>query len=79
MRSVNDIDHPARRVNVSVKARSVTFPGARRLGGRLPPVQVWAVYATELQPPKGEEPIAWLLLTSIPVADFSGACLVVPW
>jgi hypothetical protein len=42
-------------------------------------VQVWAVYATELQPPKGAEPIAWLLLTSLPVADFSGACLVVQW
>jgi hypothetical protein len=72
-------DRPARRVTLSVKARPVTFNGARRPGGRLPPVQLWAVYAIELKPPKGEEPIEWLLLTSVPVEDFSGACLVVQW
>lgn len=72
-------DRPSRRVILSVKARPVTFNGARRPGGRLPSVQVWAVYATELKPPKGEEPIEWLLLTSLPVEDFSRACLVVQW
>lgn len=73
------VDRPARRVTLRVKAMPVTFNGARRLGGRLPPVQVWAVYAIELNPPKGEDPIEWLVLTSLPVADFSGACLVVQW
>ncbi len=72
-------DRPARRVTLTVTALPVTFNGARRPGGRLPPVQVWAVYATELKPPKGEEPIEWLLLTSLPVEDFSRACLVVQW
>jgi hypothetical protein len=72
-------DRPARRVRLSVKAMSVTFKGARRPGGRLPPVQLWAVYAIELKPPKGEEPIEWLLLTSVPVAGFSEACTVVQW
>lgn len=72
-------DRPARRVTLSVKARPVTFHGARRPGGRLPPVQLWAVYARELKPPNGEEPIEWLLLTSILVEDFSGACLVMQW
>jgi len=72
-------DRPPRRVTVAVTARPVTFNGARRPGGRLPPVQVWAVYAAELKPPKGEEPIAWLLLTSVPVADFAGACTIVRW
>ena len=57
----------------------MTFQGARRPGGRLPPVQLWAVYARELKPPNGEEPIEWLLLTSVLVEDFSGACLVVQW
>jgi hypothetical protein len=72
-------DRPPRRVTLAVTARLVTFKGARRPGGRLPPVQVWAVYATELKPPKGEDPIEWLLLTSIPVADFAGACTIVQW
>lgn len=70
-------DRPPRRVTLSVRARPVTFYGARRPGGRLPPVQVWAVYAIERKPPKGEEPIEWLLLTSVPVADFAGACTIV--
>jgi hypothetical protein len=52
---------------------------ADRPGGRLPPVQLWAVYAIERKPPKGAEPIEWLLLTSVPVADFAEACLVVQW
>jgi hypothetical protein len=72
-------DRPARRVTLSVKARSITFKGTRRPGGRLPPVQLWAVYAREHKPPKGEEPIEWLLLTSVPVNDFAGACLVLQW
>jgi len=72
-------DRPSRRVTLSVTARSVTFHGARRPGGRLPSVQVWAVYAKEVKPPKGEDPIEWLLLTSVPVEDFAGACTVVQW
>lgn len=70
-------DRPSRRGTLSVKARAGTFKGARRPGGRLPPVPVWAVYATELKPPKGEDPIAWLLLTRVPAEDFAGACTVV--
>src|SRR5262249_7057275 len=72
-------DRPAGRITLSVKALPVTFYGARRPGGRLPPVRVWAVYAIELKPPKGEEPLEWLLLTSVPVSTFSGACLVMQW
>jgi hypothetical protein len=72
-------DRPARRVTLSVKALPVTFNGARRPGGRLPSVQVWAVYATELKPPTGEDPIEWLLLTRVPVVDFAGASTVVQW
>ncbi|HEV8718018.1 MAG TPA: hypothetical protein VGX03_35030 [Candidatus Binatia bacterium] len=36
-------DRVPRRVTLTVRAQSVTFQGARRPGGRLPPVQVWAV------------------------------------
>jgi hypothetical protein len=44
-----------------------------------PPVPVSAVYAQEPSPPQGEEPIEWLLLTSVPVTDFPRACTVVQW
>ena len=45
-------DRPPRRVTLTVTARPVTFKGARRPGGRLPPVEVWTVYAKELSLPR---------------------------
>ena len=57
--------------------RRVTFTGARRCGGRLPPVEVTVIYAKERRPPKGAEPVEWLLLTSLPVEDFPSACTAV--
>jgi hypothetical protein len=79
LRLSRQADRPSRRVTLTVTARPVTFNGARRPGGRLPSVQVWAVYAKEAKPPKGEDPIEWLLLTSVPVENFAGACTVVQW
>jgi Transposase DNA-binding/Transposase Tn5 dimerisation domain len=72
-------DRPPRPVTLAVTAKSVTFYGARRPGGKLPPVTVSAVYAQEPNPPEGEEAVEWLLLTSLPVTDFPRACLVVQW
>ena len=72
-------ERPPRPVTLWVTAKLVTFQGARRPGGRLPPVTVSAVYAQEPSPPQGEEPIEWLLLTSLPVTDFPWACTVVQW
>jgi hypothetical protein len=72
-------DRPPRQVTLRVAGKRVTCNGARRPGGRLPPVEVVAVDAKECRPPRGEEPIAWLLLTSLPVADFPSACTVVQW
>jgi hypothetical protein len=72
-------ERPPRLVTLSVTAKPVTFRGARRPGGQLPPVTVSAVYAQESCPPQGEEPIEWLLLTSLPVTDFPRACTVVQW
>jgi hypothetical protein len=72
-------DRPPRPVTLRVVVKRLTFHGARRPGGRPPPVEVVAVYAKECRPPSSEEPIAWLLLTSLPVADFPSACIVVQW
>jgi len=68
-----------RRATLAVAARRVTFAGARRCGGRLPPVEVTVIYAKERRPPKTEEPVEGLLLTSVPVEDFPSACPVVQW
>jgi DDE family transposase len=74
--------HPARppcQVTLAVTATHVTLHGARRPGGKLPPVEVSAVYAKEPSPPPGEAPVEWLFLTSVPVRDFASACTVVHW
>jgi hypothetical protein len=68
-----------RPATLAVTATPITFHGARRRGGKLPPVTVSAVYAQEPSPPPGEEPVEWLLLTSLPGTDFPRACLVVQW
>jgi hypothetical protein len=73
------LERPPRPVTLRVVVKRVTFQGARRPGGRLPPGEVVAVYAKECRPPSGEEPIEWLLLTSLPVADFPRACPGVQW
>jgi hypothetical protein len=44
-------ERPPRPVTLAVTATPVTFPGARRLGGTLPPVAVNAVYAKASSPP----------------------------
>jgi hypothetical protein len=67
-------ERPARRVTLAVRWRAVTLrPPRKRAGEQLPPVPLWAVLATELAPPAGEQPIAWLLLTTAPVATAAEA------
>jgi hypothetical protein len=73
------VDRPPRQVTLSVTAKSVTFHGARRVGGKLPPVAVNAIYAQEIDPPQDEVPIEWLLLTSLPGTDLPRAGMVVQW
>jgi len=68
-----------RQATLAVATRRVTFTGARRCGGRLPPVAVTVIYAKERRPPQGEEAVEWLLLTSLPVEDFPSACTIVHW
>jgi hypothetical protein len=51
-------DWPPRPVPLAVTAKLVTFYGARRPGGKLPPVTVSAVYAQESSPPQSEDPVA---------------------
>jgi IS4 transposase len=72
-------NRPPRQATLTVAVKPVTFNRARRPGGRLPAVEVTAVYVKECRPPKGEDPIEWLLLTSLPVEDFASACTVVQW
>ena len=66
-------ERSARTVVQEVRAMAVTPRPPFRRGGRLPAVKVWALWACEKNPPQGEEPVCWLLLTSVPVRSLATA------
>lgn len=59
----------SRRAEVDVHAAEVELRPPRRAGGRLPATTIRAALVREVDPPAGEEPVQWLLLTSLPVAS----------
>jgi hypothetical protein len=67
----------ARTVRQRLRAMEVTPRVPWRCGAPLPPVSFWAVLAEEVDPPPGEEPLRWLLLTSLEVTNFEVAQRIV--
>jgi hypothetical protein len=59
----------ARVAQISVRAVPVTIRGPARPGGKLPDVKLNIVEAVELDPPEGEEPIRWVLITTLPITS----------
>ena len=62
------------RLAISFSAVELTAPK-----GRSGSVKLWAVYARELHPPRGVEPLAWMLLTTLGVESFEQAVEKVRW
>jgi len=65
----------AREVSLTVTASRVCFRPKRSLS--VPSVSVYAVMAVEENPPEDEDPISWLLLTTIPTITFDDAVRVI--
>jgi len=63
----------ARTVRQVVRALKITPRPPHRKGMKLPQVSFWAVLAEETDPPAGEDPICWLLLTSKEVTTLEQA------
>ena len=57
----------SRTANVEVRACAMTFRPPYRPGHKLPAVTLNAVLVREVDAPEGDEPIEWLLLTSLPI------------
>lgn len=57
----------SRMAEVEVRAASVTLRGPDRSGGKLSPVAVNVVLVREIDPPSGDVPVEWLLLTTLPI------------
>lgn len=69
----------ARKATLTIQAARVKLQGPWRPGGKLPDLAVNAVLVREVNPPPGEEPIEWLLLTNLPVNTFKQVCLVIDY
>lgn len=66
-------ERSARTVHQEIRALKVSPRPPFRKGGKLPVVTFWAVMAREAAPPEGEEPVCWLLLTSLEAASLEQA------
>jgi hypothetical protein len=70
----------ARTATVEIHAREVTIrPPKHRGDEHLPPASVTAVWVIEPNPPPATEPLAWMLLTTLPVTTAAQAQEVVDW
>lgn len=68
-----------RRVVQSLRTARVLLRPPYRPDKKLPAVEVTALWALEENPPAGEDPIDWLLLSSLPVESFADACEKIQW
>jgi hypothetical protein len=69
-----------KRVAQRLKAARVTLrPPQRPDGEKLEPVEVNVLLAEEHQPPKGEEPVTWILLTNLAVTTAEQAIEKMQW
>jgi hypothetical protein len=57
----------SRQAEVVVRAANVTLRSPWRPDRKLPPVNMNVVLVSEVNPPPGDEPIEWLLLTDLPI------------
>jgi hypothetical protein len=57
----------SRKTEVEVRATTVTLRPPWRPDGKLPAVTINVVLVRELQPPADDEPVEWLLLTTLPI------------
>jgi hypothetical protein len=70
----------ARRATVEVRWSPITIE-APQAGCKKgwPPLRLWAVWVHEPHPPKGVEPLDWMLLSDLPVASTAEAWERVQW
>lgn len=67
------VHRKGRKVVQEIRVTTVQLKAPARKGERLPPVEVCVLSAREKRPPKGQDPIEWKLITSLPVRDLQEA------
>lgn len=69
----------SRKAEVAVRAVTVTLRPPARGDRKLPPVTLNVVLVREIDPPVGDEPVEWILLTNLPIDDAEQVRLVVQY
>lgn len=69
----------ARKAKVTVRAQCIRLKPPYRPDVRLPELAINVILVKEEVPPDGEEPIVWLLLTSLPIDSFAEVLRVVDY
>lgn len=74
-------ERAAREVILTVRAMNVEIqpPKGHINYQQLSPITISAIQAIEENPPTGEGPVSWLLLTTLPIADFTQAKQYLRW
>ncbi len=62
----------ARKAILEIRATDVTLAPPHRSDRKLSEISIHVIIAKEKSPPKGEEPICWILLTTLKADDFEG-------
>lgn len=70
---------PARETTLSVRFSEVRVCPPKKGSSHEAPVKLWAIAAQEENPPVGQEPIQWLLLTTIAVTSLEEAAEKLSW
>jgi len=69
----------ARKAKVTIRARRIRLKAPYRRDVCLPELEVNVILVKEESPPDGEEPLVWLLLTSLPIGRFAEVLRVVDY
>lgn len=71
---------PARRAKVQLRWDRVTLSAPKTPHTRqMPPIELWAVLLTEIDPPEGAKPLRWVLLTTVPIESRKQALRCLRW
>ena len=62
-----------RRVTQELRVSELRPRPPRRTGQKLPTLKLWTIQAEEVDPPEGEEPLSWTLISTSPIKDFAQA------
>ena len=72
-------NQPARDATLSLRFASMSFPAPSDYHSGRPAITLWAVWAQETDPPTGQKPICWCLLTTVPVRTLAQAIERIQW